>query len=315
VNAHLTTERLIRLLTIIIFLFIITVIVINCYHHNNSLQHCIDELEEKMESFSLSPEQNNYYHKPAMKDEFRYIKNYQSYIVSVNALKSFLLYLPGVVFTLFVSFVCATVSEFYLYTKLSTVSKWIIHTLDAVPLIFWVFLALGLTYKMINWSNQLNAFYYPALNISYCSVLMVIFYSQNVRKIAEIKASNIINGEKVSGISNIRIIWRMFRFQFLKTILFKQSFYAIIYMILFDYSFMNIYKDHQQIGFKLTTLAFNAGLFFSKYEGYNLYSELKTIAMVYRELHDVCFCLIAMIIVMFYALLFWFYDVKALTDD
>ena len=314
---YLPTKKILQLIIIGAFSIISLVILLTCCYHYQKSERLIHRLETVLNSPQL-PGDIEFMPLPSMTDDLDDIKQMKAYIFSKKAMISFYVYLPAAGFTLFFSFLLAIMSEYYSNSKRSKLSKAIINGIDSVPLVFWVFLALGITYKFITnpswYCEHLKWAYYPVLNISYCSVLIVIFYTQDVRKIAEIKASNIIYGEMVTGIKDRQIIGRLFKYQFVKTIFIKQFFYVIIYLLLFDYCFMYIYKAHRQIGNSFTTLAFNAGLYFSRYEELRL-KGLDLMASIYLELHDACFYFIIFIVVVFYAILFWFFDIKVLSND
>ncbi|CAN2043977.1 membrane hypothetical protein [Candidatus Magnetomoraceae bacterium gMMP-1] len=310
----MATKKRIYLLSLIIFFVLSGFILIKFYNHYSKIDFLIEK--ETMRQSEIE-DPASFSDSLISEVDLEFIKSEKDFILSHEAFISFVFYFPGALIAVIFSFILAVFAKFYINTKRSRISLLIIQLLDSVPLIFWVFLALAILYSLISnqeWGHLLEWAYYPALSVSYGAVLIVIFFFQDVQKIAEINSTNIIDGEKVTGISNGRIVFRMLWYQFLKAIFPKQFFYAILYLVLFDYCFMYIFNDYLLIGDAWTTISLKAGLYYHRAVYYSLL-EWESMASLYQELHYAGFYMIVFVTIVFYSILFWCYDLKELFDD
>jgi len=228
------------------------------------------------------------------------------------------LYIPIAILLFFISFLAAVVATYKPFLLIARIVRGAVHIIDSIPLILWVFIGLIIAFSVFSnakWESPriifwITLLYYSSLSFSYGMVLIVVFFQQNQRVIFEIRSQNILNGEIVSGISSITIIWRLFRFHFAKTIMIRQIIYAFLYILLFDYCLMYIFDDFRQSGY-FTPLTVKAGLFFKKL---NCALPGSDIADIYSHLHATFFCLILLLAVLCFYFLFMFFDHKDMTS-
>jgi len=227
------------------------------------------------------------------------------------------LYVPVALIIFLIAFATAVAAAYNPFSRIVPIARGIIQLIDSIPLVLWVFLAVIVVFRIFShpqWGLYFSAFYYPALSLSYGMVLIVIFFQQNKRIISEIRSHNILNGEIVSGVGDVYIIWRMFRFHFAKTIMIRQLIFAFLYVLLFDYCLMYIFEGFRQSGCALTPLTVKAGLFFKRLNYYETI-HMNDVANIYSHLHAISFILIVLLALISFFFLFYYFDRKDIIND
>jgi len=236
----------------------------------------------------------------------------------MSMMQTIVLYLPAAFFILLISFVTAVGASYNPYLPISRISQIPIHVMDSVPLIFWVVMGVIIIFRIFShsyWGDTfVKYFYYPALSLSYGMALIVIFFQQNKRTIAEIRAQNILNGEIVTGISHFRIICRMFWYHFAKTVMIRQFIYTLLYLLLFDYCLMYTFEDYRQVDCGFTPLTVKAGLYLLRLGRFELLGK-DVLVNMYTHLHYASFYLILALALGCFFILFMVFDKKEIAND
>jgi len=232
--------------------------------------------------------------------------------------QTLVLYLPAAFLILLISFITAVGVAYNPFSPFARLSQLPIQIIDSIPLIFWVIMALIIIFRIFAhpyWGDTfLKYLYYPALSFSYGMALIVIFFQQNKRIIEEIRSQNILYGEMVTGISNLRIIARMFWYHFAKTIIIRQFLYTVLYLLLFDYCLMFTFEDYRQVDCGFTPLTVKAGLYLLRFYNARLLGKDMLMHM-YNHLHSAAFYLILAMALGCFFILFMIFDRKEITND
>jgi len=236
----------------------------------------------------------------------------------ISLFQTIVIYLPAAFLILFISFITAVGSAYNPYSPFAKLSRLPVQIIDSIPLIFWVIMALILIFRIFShpyWGETfLKYLYYPALSFSYGMALIVIFFQQNKRTIEEIRSQNILYGEMVTGISNLRIIARMFWYHFAKTIIIRQFTYAVLYLLLFDYCLMFTFEDYRQVDCGFTPLTVKAGLYLLRFNNAELLGK-EVLMHMYEHLHWAAFYLVLTMALGCFFILFMIFDRKEIIND
>jgi len=262
---------------------------------------------------------------PGMSVDYSLVPKSEIYMVEdehhsllASMVHTIFLYLPAALLILLISFVTAVGAAYNPFSPFARIFKWPIHLIDSIPLIFWIIIGLIIVFRIFShdyWGDTFFRYlYYPSLSFSYGMALIVIFYQQNKRTIAEIRSQNILNGEMVTGISHFHIIMRLFWYHFAKTIIIRQFIYTLLYLLLFDYCLMYTFEDYRQIDCGFTPLTVKAGLYLLRVNRFELLGNTSLMNM-YQHLHDAAFYLILALALICFFILFMVFDRKDITND
>lgn len=157
---------------------------------------------------------------------------------------------------------------------------WSMEIIDALPYILWVipfvylagwFMTGGqdLTRLVQNGLNGMldlvgagyrvrlefpYAVYIMTYFLGFSLFLLLFFFKQNVRKIKDLRAYGILDGLRIAGIGNVRLYARLFRVQFSGTTFIRQCLYAVVFIMLFDFSFYSVHRVYNP-GREMTVFA------------------------------------------------------------
>jgi len=303
---------------VLIIFFLMSAFIIRQYgYHHHQVNTLIAKAKDlKSDDSFNNPAAATINHTRVLNSEISIVEKEQaSLLLSMG--QTIFLYLPAAFLILFISFMTAVGAAYNPFSPYARIWQWPILIIDSVPLIFWVIISLLIVFRIFShafWGDIFKWFYYPALSFSYGMVLIVVFFKQNKRTIAEIRSQNILNGEIVTGISDLRIIWRMFQYHFAKTIMIRQLTYTILYLLLFDYCLMYIFEGYRQIDCGLTSLTLKAGLYLLRIDRYELLDKPLMTSMYYHLHYSAFYLILALALICFF-ILFMIFDRKDITND
>lgn len=112
---------------------------------------------------------------------------------------------------------------------------------NTLPYVLWSMPAL---YVALTWRDYgLPYMLYLMLIFSgFGMFLMVFFLRQNRQQLRALQMTGVLDGERLSGRSDRQIFWRFFCLQFFNTTFLRQWSYAVLFIMLFDFSFYGIHK-------------------------------------------------------------------------
>jgi len=123
----------------------------------------------------------------------------------------------------------------------------VVEILDAVPYILWtipaIFLALVLLRSRPFGGRLPYPLYLALIFLGFGTFLLVFYLRQNRHRI--IAQRVVLDGERMSGIGEVRLFWRLFRFHFAPTTFPRQALYAAVFIMLLDFTFFTILPTHQ----------------------------------------------------------------------
>lgn len=119
--------------------------------------------------------------------------------------------------------------------------------LDALPYILWVFPVLSLAYCVwdqpwgIHWPYW---FYLMILFFGFAVFLLPFFIQTDLRRLLGLERSGVLDGERVTGVSELRIYLRLLRFE-LRRLFAYQVLYAVLFAMLLEFSAFEIIEFNQ----------------------------------------------------------------------
>lgn len=126
-------------------------------------------------------------------------------------------------------------------------SNRLIDLIDGVPYILWTipFILLALAIhrtRPFDWRPP-YWLYLALVFLGFGAFLLVFFLRQNRQQIVSQRV--VLDGERMTGIGETRLFWRLFRFSFLPATFPRQWLYGAVFIMLFDFSFFTVLPTHQ----------------------------------------------------------------------
>lgn len=129
------------------------------------------------------------------------------------------------------------------------IADFIVEAIDSLPYILWsipfIYGAVQLREMWRPRSSYPGWLHFSILFFGFSLFLMLFFIRQNRRKLRDLGASGMVDGLRVTGIGTVRLYSRIFRFQFFRRLFSRQFLYAMVFIMLFDFSFCSIHEAYQ----------------------------------------------------------------------
>lgn len=177
----------------------------------------------------------------------------RSWLASVNAaygeqlLFTLALVLPVALLLAAAAFIAAFLVEQAERKGWQRLSGHLIEVIDSVPYILWtipsILLALAIyRTRPFGWRPP-YPLYLALIFLGFGAFLLVFYLRQNRHQI--ISQRVVLDGERMTGIGEARLFWRLFRFNFARTTFPRQFLYAAVFIMLLDFSFFTVLPTHQ----------------------------------------------------------------------
>jgi hypothetical protein len=121
--------------------------------------------------------------------------------------------------------------------------------LDAVPYILWMLPALSLAYWL--WDAELAIrcpywLYLMVILLGFGAFPMPFFIHANLKRLRMLERTGVLDGERVTGGSDLRILARIWRFEMRRPFVY-QALYCTLFVMLLEFSAFGIVKFDQQL--------------------------------------------------------------------
>jgi len=115
----------------------------------------------------------------------------------------------------------------------------LVNGLDWFPYILWTLPFIGFAVALS--AADLPGFLYLLVIFFGFGMFLVPFFARhNRRQLLTLQAIGMLDGERLVGYSELKILVRLFRYQFLSTIFIRHCIYCVLFIALMDYCFSSI---------------------------------------------------------------------------